>query len=274
MIFNNNVVLARGRSGREVVLTGRGLGFQAKPGQRVDPAKVARVFEATDGNEPTELGALLAEIPPEHVALAGEALDLARVELGHDLRAGLVVPLADHLSFAIKRARNQLTMDYPLRAEVAHLYPRELAVAQQIVALVNSRIDVALPADEAVAVTLHLVNASFATADLAGTFQMTDVFQQILEVIASSFDQVDRHGVAAARFITHLRYFFIRMHDGVQHTGQTLPYSDAVTQAYPAQYQCALRVQSILELRLGQPITDEEIVYLTMHIARLTDETR
>ena len=34
-VFNNNVVLAKGGDGGEVILTGRGLGFQAKPGQTV-----------------------------------------------------------------------------------------------------------------------------------------------------------------------------------------------------------------------------------------------
>ena len=42
-VFNNNVVLAKdGKS--EVILTGRGLGFQAKPGQRIDESKVVRRF--------------------------------------------------------------------------------------------------------------------------------------------------------------------------------------------------------------------------------------
>ena len=35
-VFNNKVVLAKGGDGGEVILTGRGLGFQAKPGQTVD----------------------------------------------------------------------------------------------------------------------------------------------------------------------------------------------------------------------------------------------
>ena len=41
-VFNNNLVLARDPGGDEVILTGRGLGFQARPGQVVDPAKVVR----------------------------------------------------------------------------------------------------------------------------------------------------------------------------------------------------------------------------------------
>ena len=47
-VFNNNVVLAKDGA-REVIVTGRGLGFQAKPGQRVDGAKIVRVFVPADG---------------------------------------------------------------------------------------------------------------------------------------------------------------------------------------------------------------------------------
>ncbi|SPF67112.1 CAT RNA binding domain [Propionibacterium ruminifibrarum] len=37
-VFNNNVVLARDELGREVVVTGRGVGFKKKSGDPVDPA--------------------------------------------------------------------------------------------------------------------------------------------------------------------------------------------------------------------------------------------
>ena len=71
-VFNNNVILARD-AGEVVVLTGRGLGFHARVGQPVDQARVVRRFVPTDGRPASQLGALLAEIPPEHVALAAEA---------------------------------------------------------------------------------------------------------------------------------------------------------------------------------------------------------
>lgn len=51
-VFNNNLVLALDESGREVILTGRGLGFQARPGQEaLDAAKVSRVFVPADGGD-------------------------------------------------------------------------------------------------------------------------------------------------------------------------------------------------------------------------------
>ena len=42
-VFNNNVVLAKGGDGGEVILTGRGLGFQAKRGRRSTSRKRAHL---------------------------------------------------------------------------------------------------------------------------------------------------------------------------------------------------------------------------------------
>ena len=274
-VFNNNVVLAQDAGGGEVVLTGRGLGFQARPGQQVDPAKIVQTFVPTDGREPGVLGALLAEIPPEHIALAQEAL----AEVGDAAGSGTLVALADHLSFAIKRHRQGLQLEYPLQAEVAHLYPDELARARRILAVVNRRLDAQhtpqLPSAEAVPIALHLVNAGFATGDLSLTYTMTGVLGQLFEVVEQTYGRsFDTSDVNAARFITHLRYFFVRARTGRQlHNGQ-LAFGTAMRTAYPEAYACALRLRAVLELRLDHPVSEDEVTYLTMHVARLTTPDR
>lgn len=269
-VFNNNVVLARADDGGEVILTGRGLGFQAKPGDRVDAARIVRTFVPDEGRNSDNFGQMVAAIAPEHVALADAALAPVWAESGREPSSSTLVALADHLSFAIKRVRQGLVIDYPLRAEIAHLYPRELAWGERIVDFVNERIEVPLPREEAVPVALHLVNAAFKTGDLAQTYQMTGVFSQIFDVIEGAFDTViDRESINTARFITHLRYFFVRAHAGEQLDDQRGAFVDAIRTAYPDAHRAARRVRDILELRLGQPVTDDETAYLTMHVARL-----
>lgn len=269
-VFNNNVVLARDPGGQDVVLTGRGLGFQARPGDIVDQSQVARVFVPSDGRDPDTMGALIADIPPEHITLADEALSLVRDELPKDSYASVLVALADHLSFAIKRQRQGIAMEFPLRAEVSHLYARELGLAQRMIDHVNSRLADPVPADEAIAVALHLVNAGFLTGDLSFTYRMTGILRQVFEVIGSFFGQpFDTDTVSAARFITHLRYFFVRLQNDRQLAEGQLVLHKAIREAYPQAYQCALRIQAVLELRLGQPISTDEVTYLTMHVARL-----
>lgn len=274
-VFNTNVVLARDGGGREVVLTGRGLGYQARPGQQVDVAKVLRTFVPEEGSSPESFAAMLATIAPEHVHLVDRVLAPVWAELRREPSSTTVLALADHLSFAIKRAQNGIVGAFPLRAELAHLYPRELSWAEGIITAVNAELGVELPQDEAVPIALHLVNAAFNSDNLALTHRMTNVLSQVLDMVEAAIDRpIDRDSLNVARFITHLRYFFVRMHSDKQLADDPLSFLDAVRSGYPDAHRCALHVRGVLEMRLGQPITEDETAYLALHIARLTQPER
>jgi beta-glucoside operon transcriptional antiterminator len=278
-VFNNNVVLARDASGHEVVLTGRGLGFQARAGQQVDPDKVTRVFQPAGTPDQESFAALLADIPPEHVELAAGALERAGVTSGSSetgkALGSLVVALADHLSFAVKRQRSGIVIEYPFRGEVAHLYPDEYAAAGRVLAEVNAGLDSPLPEAEAVAIALHLVNASFARTDLTSTQRMTELLQQVFSVLEASYGRTFETGsINAARFVTHLRYFFVRFERDRQLAEDKGDLGAAVRNAYPEAATCSARIRALLELRLGQPLTEDETTYLTLHVARLATDDR
>lgn len=271
-VFNNNVVLAADPVAGEVILTGRGLGFQARAGDRVDPAKVVRVFVPTDGRDPDHLAQLLAAIPPEHVLLVAEAL--AEVELDLLLRnPALVIAMADHVSFALKRQQAGLVVEYPLVAEVQHLYAEEYRQASALLAAINRRVGGHLPASEAVGLALHLVNAGFASGDLSYTYQMTGLIQQMVEVIVGTFGmELSPDSVSMGRFITHLRYLFVRIQQHQQLAGEAGAIGVAIRAAYPDAAACAARLAALLELRLGAALTDDEVAYLTLHVARVSGD--
>lgn len=271
-VFNNNVILAVGDDGQEAVLTGRGLGFRAHAGDAVSEDLVARQFVPAEGRDPDNFGKLLAAIPPEHIELAAGAL-ASLGEVASRFDSATTVALADHLSFAVKRARHGIAMDYPLRAEITHLYAEEMGWAVRILAYVNARLETPLPDDEAAPVALHLVNAAFNTGDLSATYRMTGLFGQIFDIVDGAYGRVlDRDSVSAARFITHLRYFFVRAQRHAQLDDVVPAMTAAIRSAYPEAFRCAGRVHDVLELRLGQPVTENETVYLAIHIARLASE--
>ncbi|WP_407343174.1 PRD domain-containing protein [Pengzhenrongella phosphoraccumulans] len=268
-VFNNNVVLAKDDAGRDVILTGRGLGFQARPGQAVDPDQIVRIFVPADGRDPDHLAQLLAGIPPEHIALVGSAL--ADVGLDSLTRnPALIIALADHVSFALRRIAVGMDMEYPLLAEVQNLYVEEYASAAALVVAINARSEAQLPSAEAVGLALHLVNAGFATGDLSYTYTMTGAIQQMVTVIEQTFGlDLDPGGVSVGRFITHLRYLFVRIHQHKQLDEKHSPIGVVIRATYPREAECALRLAALLELRLGAPLTDDEVSYLALHVARV-----
>lgn len=158
-VFNNNVVLAKGGDGGEVILTGRGLGFQAKPGQTVDESKVVRTFVPSDGRDPDHLAQMLADIPPEIIRVVVESMQETGLGERETGSTTLVMALSDHVANAVERVRRGIDITYPLLGEVSNLYPQEYAQGRAMLASLNARLDVTLPDGEATALAMHLVNA-------------------------------------------------------------------------------------------------------------------
>lgn len=267
-VFNNNVVLAR-RGAEDVIVTGRGIGFQAHPGTEVDPAKVVKVFVPDSGRDPDHLAAMIAGIPGEYVQLVIDAMH--SVDMSEALRSKLtlVVAIADHIHGAVNRGN---AVSYPLEAEVRHLYAEDFALAQQLLTAINGGLHKPLAPDEAVAITLHLVNAGFAVGDLSGTYRMTGLIQQILAVIGSHIDtELNSEDISVARFITHLRYLFVRMAEHQQLDSDDRQVATAISARYPDAVETAQMVANLIELRLDNTLTPDEVSYLTLHIARLEE---
>lgn len=272
-VFNNNVVLAKDATG-EKIITGRGIGFKARPGKPVDSSKAVRIFVPEEGRDPDHIATMLTEIPLAHMTLVTDAVTAAGLPESMTKNASLLVALADHIGFAIMRAANGQRADYPLLAEVSQLYSEEYAQAQAILSHINRALNdrriAPLPRSEAVAITLHLVNAGFATGDLSFTYTMTGVLQQLLTIIESDFGiTLEPETVNVGRFITHLRYLFVRIAKHEQLKDHSSAIGQAIRDSAPEAFRCAQRISAVIELRLGSGLTEDEVSYLTLHIARI-----
>lgn len=156
---------------REVVLLGRGLGYKAAAGDRVVHTNVERTFVPGGSTSAERLVALLNEIPAEDLELTEEIVAAARQTLGQHVTDALIVPLADHLSTALRRAADGETeLEYPLQWEVRHLYPAEAMFGREALRMVERRRGIRLPDVEAVPIALHLVNAQFGAMTSARRF--------------------------------------------------------------------------------------------------------
>ena len=158
-VLNSSVVLATDGDGRECILLGRGIGYGHKPGEVVEEGEVDRVFLPVDDSDSAALVELLSTIPATYALVARDVVALARTELKVDLRPHLLLALTDHLNFAVERHKQGLRVVNRLSWEMRTYYPDEYAVGTSAVALVNARLDIDLPEDEATNIAFHLVNA-------------------------------------------------------------------------------------------------------------------
>jgi beta-glucoside operon transcriptional antiterminator len=111
---------------------------------------------------------------------------------------------------------------------------------------------------------------------MSQAFRMTEVFAQVFEIIEASYERkIDPDSMSAARFVTHLRYLFVRASrtsanraEDVDEVSQPSLLA-ALREDAPRAYACAQKVLLVLQMQLKQSLTRDELTYLTIHIARL-----
>jgi beta-glucoside operon transcriptional antiterminator len=274
-VLNNNSVLAVNEEGHEVVAIGRGLGHGRRPEDSLEGASIDQVFIASGDASSDRLAQFLSDIPLTYIRAAGKVAELAQERLGLRISQSLILPLADHLHFAAQRIHEGINVEFPLGWEVAQLYPKELATGQAAVQIANRALGIELQPEEAVAMALHFVNSQFASPGLNKTFQMTEIITQIFDIIDKAFDiQVDQQSMNAARFVTHLRYLFIRVASGEQITEPSTMLANAIAETHPEAWGCAAKIQFGLEMGLSAVLTRDEVAYLGLHVARLVSDLR
>ena len=132
--INNNILRVVDPTGCELIVTGRGLGFGAKPGYKLDAGKVERSYRMTSPAVQQKLVELLEQIPYEHLLLTDELVAMIRSRVNYPLNESLLITLADHISFAIQRSEQGIRFSNPLMAPIREFYPEEYRLGMECLA--------------------------------------------------------------------------------------------------------------------------------------------
>lgn len=267
--LSNNALLATDSAGTRKILLGRGIGFGRQLGDHIDPSSASEVFIPDSQYPIAQLTAFISETPLAVIRVARRVVELAQERAGIRPSQSLLLGVADHLHFAVQRARQGIIVAYPLHWEVAQLYPREMAIGRTAVEVSSAEFGVPIPPEEATAFAMHLVNAEFASTDIGAAVAMTERISKIVAVVTAALGLTESvESMSVARFVTHLRYLVARTQSQTQITGCPPGLARLIHEDHTPAFELAQRVQTILELG-GSPLTDAEILYLAMHIARL-----
>lgn len=273
-IYNNNVVLGLDATGVEVVLLGKGIGFQRKPGEEVGTTGSQR-FWAEGRYKAAMVADLFSDATADEIEVAQAIVELAHEELNTKASEALLIHVLDHLLYAVRRARQGTMIDFPLRWEVGQLYPDEAGIGRRAVLLVNERLGVSLQEDEWVAFALHFINQQWVGGDVSKTLAMTEAIGQVVTLLAERWNTpIDRHSRSAARFVTHLRYLFARVGEDRQVTTSGIDVMAAVLEADPGAAEVALEIGQLIASHAARDLTPEEIAYLALHTSRLYAEVK
>ncbi|MBM7692758.1 beta-glucoside operon transcriptional antiterminator [Peribacillus deserti] len=270
-VFNNNVISVLDNQNKELVVMGRGLAFQKKAGDMVDESKVEKIFKLDSKDVSEKFKTLLYEVPMEYMEICEEIINLAKVRLGKNLNESIYVSLTDHINFAIERHKKGITISNALLWEIKRIYREELAVGLEALNLIQNKLGISLPEDEAGFIAMHVVNAEL-NEEMPNVVNITKLTQDILNIVKYHFKiEIDEESLNYYRFLTHLKFFAQRLFSETNLDSQDDFLYEMVKEKHIAAFACVMKIKEYIEKTHKHTLTKEEMGYLTIHIARVVN---
>ena len=272
-VLNNNVVVVAGPDGTERVLMGRGLGFQRRAGEDVDPALVDKVFVLDQGADRAHIQELLASVPLPIVDAVLAAVGQAEEDLGRDLGRHLPIAVIDHIQFVLERLDEGIRIPAAAGPELVALYPDEYATAQRMSAAIGAHLGRELPEEEAVFLTMHVLAATSDEENGNAALLIRRVQHVVSTVEASLGRELDKTTLDYSRFVVHVRFLLQRLVSERMLQAADTSFFQFARNNYPRSYGVATRVREWVLAATGSLLTDEEMLYLIVHVERLSRAT-
>ncbi|MGQ3480803.1 BglG family transcription antiterminator LicT [Paenibacillus sp. TY11] len=268
-IFNNNAIIAKDQKRDEFVVMGRGIAFKKSAGEQVEEHLIEKVFVLKHKDASEKFKLLLEDVPSEYVSLCYDIIEYGKSILEAQLSDYIYVSLTDHMNNAFKMFDEGFKNANPLIWEIKKFYPKEFTVGLKALEFIEDETGKRLSEDEAGNIALHLINAQVNSSynKVADVAQQTQKIHDILNIIKYSYNTtIDEHSISYERFITHLRFFFQRLNKKEKVELEDDFLWRQVKAKYKKAYGCMLKIEKYLDTVLS----DEEKLYITIHIQRVT----
>lgn len=271
-VINNNVVSSLDENGKEVVVMGKGIGFQKKTGNTIDEDKIEKIF-CLPSEKTSQFEDLVEDMPYEHIVLAKEIIQYARKTLDRHLNKNIYITLTDHLNFAIERQKAGTVFQNALLWEIKKFYNKEYEIGLKAIDMVKDELGIELSEDEAGFMALHFVNAEM-DGDIRQTTGLPAMIKDIVNIVRYHFGiDIDESTLSFERFVTHLKFFLQRVVKGECYEVEDSEFNESIKRRYKSEYACAGKIKDYMEKKVDYAISDEELTYLTLHISRVIRRT-
>ncbi len=270
-ILNNNVVIVEDEKGIDEVVCGRGIAFSKKVGEVIDESKINQVFTLKNEQYNKRFQEIISSVPFEYIELSDKVIEMVKLNLGQKLSDTIYITLSDHIYTAIERAKQGIYMPNTMLWEIKNYYNNEYNIALKVLEKIKEQTGVELKEAEAGFIALHIVNAETEDSKLEETLEITKIVQAITKVVKYHFgEEFNTDSVYYYRFITHLKFFAQRLvYKKIYTNNEDGSLLAIIKEKYKNSYQCVEKIASMIKKNYDYDISDEEKLYLTIHIHRI-----
>ncbi len=277
-VLNNNVAVILDNQNREKIIMGCGICFKRKSGDKIDTTLVEKEFILADDAVRRRFKQVAIEVATPCLTIAEHIIQKAISQLGTGLNENIYVALTDHIQFTVNRYHQGLQLRNGLIWHVKRMYPEEYQIGAEAAAMIEQSFGVTLLEDESAFIAMHIVAAE-TNEEIKSVVDQTNIIQHILTIIIYHFGiALYEESIQYHRFLIHLKFFVQRITSSALYEGGEDEVTDglfeSVKTSYPEAFTCSMKIGKYIKHKLDKSTTNEEIMYLTIHIQKLITDIR
>lgn len=269
-VLNNNAIQALDQSqSKEVVFLGKGIGFSAKEQAVFSALPNAKAYYFEQQSSKGVSKDLLETINPLYLEISSLILEKAE-EKFHQVDGNILLPLADHIAFAIQRMNQNLDIRNPFAHDIRLLFPEEYEIACYGKDIILEKCGKSINEDEVGYITLH-IHSSIDDENVATSMQTAIIIQEMIARVEKDFKMtINQNSLSYGRLLTHIKYMLLRIKKG---ESLHLDMEDYVKTNLPYAYEVASNIIEEIEKTIQKKFAKTETGYLALHIERIRQDT-
>lgn len=265
-VLNHNAILIQ-KEQKQYLSLRKGIGFGQKVGNKIQLRSMEGVYLLEEYTKRGESSLLLSRIDPLYLEISDEIIQKASALLG-DLDRNILLPLGDHIAYAIERMKKNLGISNPFANEIRLLNPQEYEAACIAADIIQARTGYVFDEDELGYITLHL-HSALTKEQVKDGMNLAILMKESVEMMENCFNvKIEPASLSYGRFMTHMRYMVARLK-----TNETLnlDMDEYVRNQFPKAYQVAESISSHLGKMMKIKVPRVEVGYLALHVQRVCD---
>ncbi|WP_394255402.1 PRD domain-containing protein [Pseudoclavibacter helvolus] len=179
------------------------------------------------------------------------AVDEAERMLGRDLGKRLPLAIIDHIQYVLERLDQGIRIPATSMPELRVLHPQEFAASKRMSASISAALGRELPPEEAVFLTMHVLNSTRDEPDGTSALLFRRVQHVVVTVEAGLGVDLDVDSHDYARFVLHIQFLlqWLVFRSMLRSTDSS--FFDFTKRTYPRSFAIAEQVKSYVREATG-----------------------
>lgn len=263
-VLNNNTILASDKD-EEVIIMYKGIGFAKKANDCFEIPRNAKKYLMQKNNYKKRSNDIINYIDPIYLEIASEIIKLA-VQKFEKVDNDILLPLADHIYFAIKRMDENIMPSNPFINDIRLLFPNEYEVALKGKDVIKRFISKTINEDEIGFITLH-IHSAISSNQVAESMEATRVIHEGIAKLQRDLNIIiDVQSISYVRLMNHIKFLILRVNSNEK---LQMDISEFTKDKFPFAYEQACNMCKALSKVLKKELPESEVGYLALHLERI-----